>query len=266
MYTAGFIGCGNMGSALAKAAAKKIGGENMLVSDFNADKATLLAATLSAKASTNEIIAAECKYIFLGVKPQMMASMLSGIKDILKNRTDRFILVSMAASLTAQAVSEMAGGEPVLRIMPNTPCSVGKGIILYAQSDQISADDISEFCSIMEFSGMLDEIPENLIDAASAISGCGPAFAYMFVSALADGGVFCGLPRDAALRYAAQMLSGSAEMILSSEKHPEQLKDEVCSPGGTTIAGVKALEDGAFRSSVSESVISAYEKTLKLKK
>ena len=114
--------------------------------------------------------------------------------------------------------------------------------------------------------GKLDPIPEDKIDAASALSGCGPAFVYMFAEALSDGAVECGLPRDKAMLYAAQTLLGAAKLLKESGKHPGALKDAVCSPGGTTIAGVHALEDGAFRASTMNAVKRAYERTLELKK
>ena len=116
----------------------------------------------------------------------------------------------------------------------------------------------------MPGTGRLDAVPESLIDAASCVSGCGPAWVYQFIEALADGGVKCGLPRAKAIRYAAQMLSGSAEMVLQSGKHPEQLKDDVCSPGGSTIAGVDALEQRGFRGSCIAAVDAAFEKTRQL--
>ena len=117
----------------------------------------------------------------------------------------------------------------------------------------------------MRNAGVLDRVDESLIDAASALSGCGPAYVYMFANALADGAVECGLPRDKAARYAAQTLVGSARLILESEKHPEQLKDEVCSPGGTTIAGVHALENAGFRGAVMDAVKAAFDKTKGMK-
>ena len=124
--------------------------------------------------------------------------------------------------------------------------------------------DIEAFKDLMSMSGDLDDIPENLIDAATAVSGCGPAFVYMFIEALADGGVKCGLSRDKAIKYAAQTLLGSAKMVLETGRHPEELKDAVCSPGGSTIAGVHSLEKGAFRSSAIDAVEAAYKKTQKL--
>ena len=114
--------------------------------------------------------------------------------------------------------------------------------------------------------GLVDQVPEGLIDAASCVSGCGPAFAYLFLEALADGGVACGLPRDKALAYAAQMLAGSARMVLETGAHPGALKDAVCSPGGSTIQGVRALEKGGLRAAAMDAVLAAYEKTQELGK
>ena len=143
--------------------------------------------------------------------------------------------------------------------------AIGAGMIQYCTLGVTDAQE-QAFRAMLAPAGRLDAIPEQLIDAASCVSGCGPAFAYLFMEALADGGVACGLPREQALRYAAQMVAGSAEMVLQSGRHPGQLKDAVCSPGGTTIQGVRALEANGFRSAAMEAVLAAYEKTLKLGK
>ena len=267
MTKVGFIGCGNMGGALLKAVAEAIGGESIFASDFFPEKAESIAEETNATACTNETIASQCDYIFLGVKPQMMEELLIEITPFLKKRTDRFILVSMAAGLSAEAITNMCRESfPVIRIMPNTPCKVGSGVILYAPYGDVKASELDDFEKILKEAGIIDRIPENMIDAASAVSGCGPAFVYMFIEALSDGGVLCGLPRDKALRYAAQTVSGAAQMLLETNMHPGALKDAVTSPGGTTIAGVRALEEGAFRASAMNSVIKAYERTLELKK
>ena len=267
MFKIGFIGTGNMGGALLKAAAKSVGGESILASDFFYEKALKAAQEVGAAASTNEEIAKTCKYIFLGVKPQMMNDVLKEISPFLKERSDRFILVSMAAGLSAKTISETSGENiPVIRIMPNTPCGVGSGVVLYSPYGKVESSELEEFEKILECAGITDCINEALIDAASAVSGCGPAFVYMFIEAMADGAVYCGLPRDKALRYAAQTVMGAAQTLLETGQHPGALKDAVTSPGGTTIAGVRALEKGAFRAAVTNSVIKSYEKTLELKK
>lgn len=267
MFTAGFIGCGNMGGALASAAAKAIGGKNIFLSDFIAEKAEGLAEELFANKSDNKTVAENCKFIFLGVKPQVIFDTIKEIAPTLKRRKDRYIVVSMAAGISIEAIEKAFGfNPPVIRIMPNTPAQVGKGVILYSCDDEITVKEREEFEEIFSKAGITDRIPEHLIDAASAVSGCGPAFVYLFIEALADGGVLCGLPRDKAISYAAETVKGAAEMVIKSGKHPGELKDNVCSPGGTTIEGVKALEMGAFRATTVNAVSKAYEKTLRLKK
>jgi len=265
--TIGFIGAGNMGGALATAVAKAIGGGQVYLADRDSDKAAALAATLGATATDNATVAATCDYIFLGVKPQMMAAMLESLRPALDARAEKPVLVTMAAGLTIEAVAAAAGGEaPVIRIMPNTPVAVGQGMILYATSPAVTQAQTAAFCQALACAGQLSEIPEKLIDAASAVSGCGPAFVYLFIEALADGGVECGLPRAQALEYAAQTVLGAAQMVLETGQHPGVLKDAVCSPGGTTIAGVHALENGGFRSLAMDAVTAAYDRTLELKK
>ena len=265
MYLAGFIGTGNMGGALAKAAAKSIGGERIVLADHSAEKAGLLAEETGACVKSAAEAAAESKYIFLGVKPQALAALAEEIAPVLKKRRDGFVIVTMAAGKSIESISEILGAVyPTVRIMPNTPVSIGKGVVLYCANSLVG--DIEEFLSIMKYAGELDELPERLIDAGCSVSGCGPAWVYMFIEALADGGVMCGLPRDKAVLYACDTLIGSAELVKATKKHCGLLKDEVCSPGGTTIAGVKALEDNAFRGSVMGAVEAAYKKTLELKK
>ena len=259
----GFIGTGNMGAAIASAVAGE--GRELLLANRTPAKAQALAEQLGARVVKNPEAAGESDLLFLGVKPQMMGDMLDDIAPILRTRTDRFVLVTMAAGLTCDTIRDMAGGDyPVIRIMPNTPCAIGKGVVQYCGLG-VEEEELAEFAALMAPAGLIDRVDEKLIDAARAVSGCGPAFAYLFIEALADGAVACGLPRDKALAYAAQMLAGSAELALNSGKHPGALKDAVCSPGGTTIQGVRALEEGGFRAAAMNAVIAAYEKTLSLK-
>ena len=259
----GFIGTGNMGAAIASAVAGE--GRELLLANRTPAKAQALAEQLGARVVKNPEAAGESDLLFLGVKPQMMGDMLDDIAPILRTRTDRFVLVTMAAGLTCDTIRDMAGGDyHVIRIMPNTPCAIGKGVVQYCGLG-VEEEELAEFAALMAPAGLIDRVDEKLIDAASAVSGCGPAFAYLFIEALADGAVACGLPRDKAMAYAAQMLAGSAELALNSGKHPGALKDAVCSPGGTTIQGVRALEEGGFRAAAMNAVIAAYEKTLSLK-
>lgn len=261
----GFIGCGNMGSAIARAVCKAVEPGNVILANRTREKAEKLAQEIGCHVGTNEE-AAKCDFIFLGVKPQHMAGMLTDLAPALHQRENPFVLVTMAAGLTVQQIQTMVGGDySVIRIMPNMPSAIGEGMIQYCAAG-ISMDTEVAFKNAMAPAGRLDAISEDLMDAASCISGCGPAWAFQFLEALADGGVACGLPRDQALEYAAQMLMGSAKLVLSSRQHPGTLKDAVCSPGGSTIQGVRTLEQRGFRGAVMDAVIAAFEKTKKMGK
>ena len=266
MIKYGFIGCGNMGGALAKAVCRKVQPSEVALSNRTVSKAEKLAGELGAMAVSNERNASEAHFIFLGVKPQIMKDLLKDIKAFLKSRKDGFVLVSMAAGLSIQDIRDMAGvNAPVIRISPNTPVAIGEGIVLLTCSEDVSEQDKSDFLQAMSGCGLITEIPENLHAIGGALSGCGPAFADMFVGALADGAVACGLPRAQAMSIAAQMVVGSGKLILESGRHPEELKDAVCSPGGTTIQGVRTLEERGFRGAAMDAIIAAYEKNLRLK-
>lgn len=266
MTTFAFIGTGNMGGALATAARKALPGESILLANRTPEKARALAEQLDARTADNLAAAREADYLFLGVKPQMMAGMLSGIREALQARTSPCVLVSMAAGLSIARIREMAGVDfPVIRIMPNTPAAIGQGVVLCC-ADGANEEQIQTFKTAMAGAGMLDFIDEHLIDAGSAVSGCGPAFVAMLIEAMADGGVACGLPRQKAQAYAAQTLLGTAALALRTGQHPGAMKDAVCSPAGSTIQGVRALERGGFRSAAFEAVIAAYEKTLEMGK
>lgn len=263
----GFIGVGNMGGTLARAAIRAVGAENVLVSSRTLEKAQRFAAETGCTAVTNEALAARAEVLFLGVKPQVMRTMLAQIAPVLKARSDRFVLVSMAAGLSVQQIAAFSGGcYPVLRIMPNTPAAVGEGMIPYCANDAATPEDEAALCRILQPAGRLDPLPERLIDAAGALSGCGPAFVYVFLEALADAAVSCGMPRDKAIQYAAQTALGSAKLILQTGAHPAALKDAVCSPAGSTICGVHALEAGGFRAAAENAVLAAYERSLALGK
>ncbi len=261
----GFIGCGNMGGALARAVCKSVGSDNVFVADKAEDKAKILANELKCKLSDNREICEKSNFIFLGVKPQIIKTALDEIADVLKSRQDRFVLVSMAAGVEIAQISQMLDANyPIIRIMPNTPVSIGEGMILYTKNELVSTDELQAFVNSLRFAGKLDLLDERLINAGTAVSGCGPAFVYLFAEAMADAGVECGLPRDKAIQYAAQTLLGASELMLKSNKHPSLLRDEVCSPGGSTIEGVRALEDNGFRENVFSAVKASFDKTNKL--
>ena len=261
----GFIGSGNMGSALIRSAAKTVDPKQILICDTDMNKVRALEESLFVQGTDIGTIAEKASYIFLGVKPQMMEEMLSGIRETLKARKDRFVLISMAAGLSMDKIRSFAGDDyPVIRIMPNLAASVGEGMILYTSAGT-EKEEIREFLYVMQEAGEFAELKEELIDAGSAVSGCGPAFAALFAEAMADALVKLGLKRDQAYLLSAQTLKGTASLLLQDGLHPAVLKDAVCSPGGTTIAGVTSLEKDGFRAACENAVEAAYRRTLELR-
>lgn len=263
-YSYGFIGCGNMGGAILSCVAEKHPNSKILAFDIFTEKSEGFAKKYkNVTAGKLDDVFNKCEYVFLGLKPQVLPDFLA--KNIDKNRKYENTFVTMAAGTAIEKISAyFADGTKIIRIMPNIPVSVGQGMILYCHNAFVSDAEAEKFACAMTCTGIVSKIDENKIDAGSAVSGCGPAFVYMFIEALADGGVQCGLTRAQAMQFAAQTVLGSALQVLETGIHPGELKDRVCSPGGTTIAGVHALEENAFRFASSEAVIKAYEKTLKL--
>ena len=257
----GFIGCGNMGGALIRAAAKKT--KDIMIADFDTEKAKTLAKELGVAVGENREIAQKCDRIFLGVKPQVMADMLDGIKNILNEKKP--VLISMAAGLTTNRIKDFAGDMPIIRIMPNTPVSVGEGVILYC-SNGVSDEVVNDFVIDMQYSGKLYSIDENLMDAGCSVSGCGPAFMYTFASAVAKGGEECGLSKSQAIEFAAATMAGAAKMLLTSNKTPDELTSAVCSKGGSTIEGVTVLKNSDFENIVVDCIKAAYKRNKELGK
>lgn len=260
----GFVGAGNMGGALAMAAAKS-GEHRLLIADVDTQKAADLAAAIGATVTDNEGVVANSDYIFLGVKPQMMEGVLTALRPALTARETKPVLISMAAGLTVACIKDWSGGLPVIRIMPNTPVAVGEGMTLYTLCDAVTATQKAEFEAFMAESGRLCELPESLIDAGCAVSGCGPAFAYLFIEALAAGGTEKGLDPALSLELAAQTVLGAAKMVQQTGRDPIALKDAVCSPGGATLQGVAALDAADFRAISMSAVDAAYKRTLEMK-
>ena len=264
-YTFGLIGSGNMGGAIAHAVSQttKAG----ILADHDPQRAQALAGELGFAHGTNQVVAQSSQYLFLGVKPHLMEGMLQDIRPVLAARKEPFVLVTMAAGLAIQQIRQMADGDyPVIRIMPNTPVAVGQGVVLYHASENVSQAQVEGFLQLMGKAGGLYPLEESLMDVGAAVSGCGPAYAYLVLDAMADGGVDCGLARGDAVKFAAQTLLGAAQMVLETGKHPDQLKNEVCSPGGSTIQGVRTLEQRAVRAAVMDAVIAACEKNAALGK
>ncbi|MCL2184640.1 MAG: pyrroline-5-carboxylate reductase [Treponema sp.] len=264
-----FIGSGNMGFALMKAASKIIKAENIFITDADIEKARNAASIIGANVlKTNTEAAENGDFIFLAVKPQVLQQVLGEISPIIKKRQNA-VLVSMAAGWSISKIQssilntiEIKIGKniPVVRIMPNTPALVEQGMIAMSVSKEVPEQKTEELKNILSGAGIIDIIDEHYMDSITALSGSGPAFVYLFIEALADGAVRTGLPRDKAYLYAAQTIKGASAMLQETGKHPGELKDMVTSPGGTTIAGLAALEDGAFRSTVMKAVEAAWNR------
>lgn len=203
----------------------------------------------------NREVLDQADVVFLAVKPQHMAAALEPISGAW---TDRHLIVSIAAGVTLDTLTQLAGDEPrYVRVMPNTPCLVGfgaSGFCLGPRADDADGQLVEQLLSAC---GTAHAVSEPLLDAVTGLSGSGPAFVYLLIEALSDGGVKAGLPRDVSLALAAQTVRGAAEMVLTTGRHPGALKDEVTSPGGTTIAGIQALEDRSVRAAMIAAVEAA---------
>ena len=258
-----FIGTGNMGGALARAASLNRN-NRLLLANRHPDKAQQLADLIGGTVCDNLQAVTDADYVFLGVKPQMLEEMLQDVREAFQTRKSSFTVVSMVAGRTIAQIQEKIGcNAPVIRILPNTPVAVGEGMILYVCSDEVTQEMEQGFLEAMAGAGRFSKIEERLADICSVVGGCGPAYAAMFLEAMADGGVACGMPRIQAMEVAVQMMLGTAKLMLESHAHPGVMKDAVCSPGGSTIQGVRTLEERAFRASIIDAVIASYEKTLR---
>jgi pyrroline-5-carboxylate reductase len=258
-----------MGTALMKGARAFAGPKNLGFSDVDISKAKTAAASIGGLVYDSNIEALEkADFVFLAVKPQILKSVLEEITSNLKERLNTGkapVLVSMAPGWTIEKIQEvLTVNAPLVRIMPNTPALISKGLICLCHSPEVQPERVLELEKILGAAGLVEKLEEKYFDAITGLCGSGPAFVYMFIEALSDAGVRSGLPRDKALVYASQMVLGSAAMVLETKKHPGELKDMVCSPGGTTIAGVAALEKGCFRGTVMSAVEAAWQRAVEL--
>ena len=251
------IGCGNMGGAIARALCRAAAPECVSIANRSAEKAQRLAAELGcAVAETNIACAADADFVFLGVKPAGIFPLLEEISPALREDA---VIVSMAAGVTGTAMRDALGGKqnPLVRILPNTPCAIGKGLVLIAPCGTVAEASLEKLAALLAPCGRCARTDEAHADAGMTAGGCTPAYTYLFIDALAAGGERAGLSREEALQWAAAAVAGAAELLLQSGKTPGQLCDEVCSPGGSTIEGVNALRDGGF----SDLVAGAFEKS-----
>ena len=260
MRTLGFIGMGNMGQAMLKGCLNVFSSDELLFTDLNEKNCI----SVKEKTSVDYIrdaktCASEVKYIVLAIKPQVYPTVLSELSGQIGLEQ---IVISIAPSYSIAQLKESLGEEVrVVRAMPNTPAMVGEGMSGVCFSDDVYTEEEKALVRSFFFSfGKMEEVSENLINAVTVASGSSPAFVYMFIEALADSAVKYGMPRDKAYVFAAQAVLGSAKMVLETGEHPGRLKDNVCSPGGTTIEGVAVLEAKGMRSAVIEAASAVFDK------
>jgi pyrroline-5-carboxylate reductase len=271
--TIGCIGSGNIGPALMKGISKIIDPEFIGFSDLHLSRAQAAADSVGGQVYNSNTQAVEqVDYLFLAVKPQVYKSVLEEIRSAVIDRLSAekkggksLTLISVVAGWSIAKIRSCINVDvPIVRIMPNTPALVSRGLIAMSTSPDFPAERITEVETILSGAGLVDNLEEIFMDSVTGLSGSGPAFVYIFIEALADGGVRAGLPRDKALRYAVQTVLGSAHMVQETGKHPGELKDMVTSPGGTTIAGIAALENGAFRGAVINAIEAAWRRSSEL--
>lgn len=250
----GFIGFGNMASAMAKGLVEHAGVEGSRISACAAhfDSLEKRCAPLGIQAfETPAQVVESSDFIIVSVKPHLVAEVLSPVREALREKA----VVSVAAGLLFDFYDDLLGeGSRHLSTIPNTPIAIGKGVISCDEHHSLTDEEWHIFTELFSPIALIETLPGRLLSVASALAGCGPAFAAMFLEALADGGVKNGLPRQTAYRLAAQMMAGTAELHLATGTHPGAMKDAVCSPGGTTIKGVAALEDAGMRGAVMHAV------------
>lgn len=264
MAKIGFIGMGNMGYAILKGLLKFYNKEELIFTDVNADKMNQVTEETGVPhVDSNAECANSCKYLVLAVKPQYYQPVLQNIINVV---TPKHIIISIAPGITIAQLKESLGiDRRIVRAMPNTPALVGEGMTGVSYNPAQFSDE--EKATIEEFFrsfGRVKMVEERLINAVACASGSSPAYVYMFIEALADSAVKYGLPRQDAYEMVAQTVLGSAKMVLETGMHPGALKDNVCSPGGTTIEGVSALEEYGFRNAIIKASDACYDKCKRL--
>lgn len=265
--TIGFIGSGNMGGAMIGGIinADLIAKENIYVSDINEASLAIVKENYGVNVTTdNAELAKACDIIVLAVKPFLYPVVIKGIKDVVK---EDVIIVVIAAGQSSEAVRELFGRDiKIVKTMPNTPALVGEGMAAIAPAKNVTKEETEEIVAIFNSFGKSEIVPEHLMDAVTAVSGSSPAYVYMFIEAMADAAVVEGMPRAQAYKFAAQSVLGSAKMVLETGRHPGDLKDMVCSPGGTTIAAVAKLEETGLRNSVMQGMKACADKSRDMSK
>ncbi len=261
----GFLGAGQMATALAAAWRNSgcVPGERINAFDISAAAVERFrTATGGRIVGDAAALMAESDVVFLAIKPQHLSQALGSAAGHWQRR---HLAVSIIAGVTLKTLGELVGSQArVIRVMPNTPCLIGAGASAFALGHTATQDDSKLVQALLSTGGIAAEVPERLLDAVTGLSGSGPAYVYLIIEALSDGGVRMGLPRDLATRLAAQTVAGAAQMVLETGQHPGQLKDAVASPAGTTIAGLHALEVGGLRGILMNAVTAATERAREL--
>lgn len=261
----GFVGAGKMATALARGfvSAGLVAAESIRACDVVPAACRAFSEAVAARiVPSAAAVLAECDVVFLAVKPQQMGDVLGEIRP---HVASRHLIVSIAAGVPLERLGAGIGtGARIVRVMPNTPCLLGCGASGFARGGGATSEDGATVLRFLSTVGYACELPERLLDAVTGLSGSGPAYGYLMIEALADGGVRVGLPRDVALRLAAQTLLGAARMVLETGEHPGALKDAVASPGGTTIAGLHTLERGGLRGVLMSAVEAATQRSAEL--
>jgi pyrroline-5-carboxylate reductase len=265
--TIGFVGAGQMARALAGGfvAAELVRAEQIVAFDPSEPAADQFASQVGGArlmVSNVEVIGA-ADIVVLAVKPQNVDAVAGEVSGLLGSER---LLVSIAAGITIQRLTSGFGSDRVIRVMPNTPCLVGRGAAGYALGPGATVEDGEIVWRLLGAVGVAFQVDERMMDVVTGLSGSGPAFVYTVIEALSDGGVRMGLPRQTATSLAAQTVLGAAEMVLSSGEHPAVLRERVTSPGGTTIAGMQALENRGLRAALIGAVEAATERSVELGK
>jgi len=265
MYKIGFIGCGNMGGAMLKKMLKSglFMANEVIIADKSKEIRSVWENEWGIATTDDNRKAINAEIIYLAVKPQFLNDVAEEIAVLLPKDA---LIVSIVMSYDLSRLGQILQNPTahIVRVMPNTPALVGEGVLAACRNDFVTQKQWQVALDMFSCMGLAREVPENLMEAVTGVSGCGPAFACLFIEALADGAVQFGLPRAKAYEFAAQAVAGAAKMVLETGAHPGVLKDQVCSPGGTTIAGVAALEEAGFRSAVMKACAACIEKSEKL--